>query len=315
MIKRYFSSFVLGSTVITGLFSCTSPGTGKTDTPTSGHAFISADESYKLILDAELDMFHYLYKDAHISAELKPEGDVVNTLLNNDSCRVAIISRMLTAEEKKFFESRKLYPIETKVAIDAVAIIVHNDNRADSMSMEQLRGIFSGKISLWNQLNAAGSTDSIHVIFDAKNSANARYLNEKFLDGSSQFPANCFALSGNPDVINYVSEHPNSIGIISVNWISDRDDSISHSFLKKVAVVALSTDLNPYLFYQPYQAYIADGSYALTRYVYMINREGRTGLGTGFVAFVAGEKGQRIILKGGMVPATMPTRIVEIKTE
>ena len=307
--------YIFGFILIAGLCSCENSGTGKTDTPTSGNAFISVDESYKLILDAELDMFHYLYVDAHITAEVKPEGDVINTLLNNDSCRAAIISRKLTNEEKKFFESKKSYPIETKVAIDAVAFIVHNNNKADSMSVAQLRDIFSGKIKLWNQVDSTSQSDSLVIIFDAKNSANARYLNEKFLGGSSQFPKNCFAVNSNPDVINYVSEHPNSIGIISVNWISDRDDSISHDFLKKVKPVALSSDLNPYLFYQPYQAYIADGSYPLVRDVWMINREGRSGLGTGFIAFVAGEKGQRIILKGGMVPATMPTRIVEFKTQ
>jgi phosphate transport system substrate-binding protein len=297
------------------MLSCGNSNTGLSDTPTSGKAFISVDESYKLILDAELSMFHFLYKDAHISAELKPEGDVIQTLLNNDSCRLAIISRKLTNEEKDFFKKKKLYPIETKVALDAVAIIVHNDNIADSMSMDHLRAIFSGKIFSWNAIDSSAKQDSIHVIFDSKKSANARYLSEKFLSNSSQFPKNCFAVNSNPDVVNYVSEHPNSLGIISVNWISDRDDSLTNSFLKKVKVVALSSDINPYLFYQPYQAYIADGSYPLIREIWAINREGKSGLGTGFVAFVAGEKGQRIILKSGMVPATMPTRIVEIKTE
>jgi phosphate transport system substrate-binding protein len=44
----------------------------------------------------------------------------------------------------------------------------------------------------------------------------------------------------------------------------------------------------------------------------MINRQTRAGLVTGFVSFVAGEKGQRMILKSGLVPATIPSRIVEI---
>ena len=39
------------------------------------------------------------------------------------------------------------------------------------------------------------------------------------------------------------------------------------------------------------------------------------GLGSGFIQFVAGEKGQRIILRSGMVPATMPIRLMQIKSE
>jgi phosphate transport system substrate-binding protein len=50
----------------------------------------------------------------------------------------------------------------------------------------------------------------------------------------------------------------------------------------------------------------------LYRTVYIISREARAGLGSGFTAFVAGDKGQRIILKSGLVPATAPIRIVEI---
>jgi phosphate transport system substrate-binding protein len=44
-------------------------------------------------------------------------------------------------------------------------------------------------------------------------------------------------------------------------------------------------------------------------------RESFSGLGSGFVSFVAGEKGQRIILKSGLVPATMPIRIIQTKKE
>jgi phosphate transport system substrate-binding protein len=51
------------------------------------------------------------------------------------------------------------------------------------------------------------------------------------------------------------------------------------------------------------------------REVYTINRETFTGLGSGFIAFVAGEKGQRIILRAGMVPATMPVRLIQVKKE
>ena len=47
----------------------------------------------------------------------------------------------------------------------------------------------------------------------------------------------------------------------------------------------------------------------------MHSRESFTGLGSGFVSFVAGEKGQRIILKSGLIPATMPIRIIQVNNE
>jgi phosphate transport system substrate-binding protein len=82
-----------------------------------------------------------------------------------------------------------------------------------------------------------------------------------------------------------------------------------------VNVLSVASEENPGDFYQPYQATIYSGEYPFSRNVYSINREGRTGLGTGFEAFVAGEKGQLIILKAGMVPATQPVRMVKITNE
>jgi phosphate transport system substrate-binding protein len=44
----------------------------------------------------------------------------------------------------------------------------------------------------------------------------------------------------------------------------------------------------------------------------MVSREARSGLASGFIAYVASDKGQRVVLKLGLVPATMPIRIVEV---
>ncbi len=76
--------------------------------------------------------------------------------------------------------------------------------------------------------------------------------------------------------------------------------------------MGISTD-EDYL--QPYKAYILMKKYPLSRTVYIISREGRTGLGSGFLAYVASDKGQRIVLKSGLVPATAPVRLVELKRQ
>jgi len=60
---------------------------------------------------------------------------------------------------------------------------------------------------------------------------------------------------------------------------------------------------------------LADASYPLRRPVYMVLAEGKSGLGTGFVSFVANHKGQRIILKHGLAPHKVPPREIEIVTQ
>jgi phosphate transport system substrate-binding protein len=65
----------------------------------------------------------------------------------------------------------------------------------------------------------------------------------------------------------------------------------------------------------PSQGTLADRSYPLRRQVVMVLAEGKSGLGTGFVSFVANHKGQRIILKLGLAPQKIPAREVEIVHE
>ena len=67
--------------------------------------------------------------------------------------------------------------------------------------------------------------------------------------------------------------------------------------------------------FKPYQAYMVDKIYPLTRDIYIINAEPRNGLVTGFSSFVASDKGQRIILKAGIIPAVAPTRVVNMRKD
>jgi phosphate transport system substrate-binding protein len=58
---------------------------------------------------------------------------------------------------------------------------------------------------------------------------------------------------------------------------------------------------------------IAEGTYPLARDLYIINCQGYSGLGMVGFSFVAGDIGQRIILKSGLLPVRMPGRNIIIK--
>ena len=86
------------------------------------------------------------------------------------------------------------------------------------------------------------------------------------------------------------------------------------SFTKKVNIIAVSqVFINDGSYYSPQHGFIYDKSYPFVREVYLINRETFAGLGSGFVNWACAEQGQRIVLKSGLVPATMPIRLVQIK--
>ncbi len=284
------------------------------DTPTMGKIKVGVDDSYKLLLDAEIYTFQTMYKYAKIDTVLDNEADIID-LFMKDSLPLIIVNRTLTPEEEKYLNSIQIIPKTTQIAFDAIAFIVNNENPDSSFFYDQIREMFEGKLKSWKQINGKKSErDSIKIVFDNFRSGNPRYFKEKF--NLSNLPASCFAVENNEEVIKFVEKNKNAIGIISVNWVSDKADTVSHGFLSRVKVARISTPgtLDPQTtFYPPHPGYIAQGDYPFTRKVYCINRQTYSGLAYGFSAFVAGDKGQLIVLHSGLVPAAQPVRLVEIR--
>lgn len=300
---------ILLFTVILLLSGCGDSST-PTDTPTSGEITISVDESIARIIESEISTFEQIYEGAKINVHYKPEDELFKDLIE-DSSRLIIAARRLNTDEIDYFRKVEIVPTTTKICYDAVAIIVNNSNKDSLLSFNTIKEILSGRILTWKEAVKGGRGEKIQIVYDNSSSSTLRYIRE--LTQNKLSPSS-FAVRTNPEVINYVSKNHNALGIIGVNWVSDRDDSITNSFLNTIRVVGIKSDLpnvNPNEYYQPYQAYIAMKFYPMIREYYIVSREAYTGLGSGFSAFVAGEKGQRIFLKSGLVPATMPVRLVE----
>ena len=307
-----FSIVVSLAGVICFFSSCVNRGTKPiNETPTRGDIKITVDESFQPLLETEIFTFTHLYNNAFITAQYKPEVDVVNDFMN-DSVKVIVTSRKLTDTQIQYLREQLIIARTITFAYDALALVTSKENNDTLINYDTVRDIFLGKITRWNQINPKSNLGEIQVIFDHNGSGNIRKFKERF-EITGALPSNIYAVNSNPEVIDFVSRNKNAIGIISVNWISDQHDPLVMSFLKKINVLAIS---NPFMgdrtYYRPYQGSIYDKTYPFVREIYLISRETFAGLGTGFIQWATAEQGQRIVLKSGLVPATMPIRLVQI---
>lgn len=295
------------------LSSCNTVGKKATnETPTRGNIRIVSDESFQPLIETETYTFTHLYSGAKIKPVFKPEYDVMNDFMN-DSVKNIVTSKKLTESQIQYLRDTLIIARTTTYAYDALALITNRDNKDTLIKYSSVKDIFLGKIKNWKDINEKSRLGDINVIFDNNKSGNIRYFKELF-DVKDSLGKNFFAVNNNAEVINYVSRNPNALGIISVNWISDKDDSLSMSFIKKINVLAVSQQfINDGSYYRPQQGFIYDKSYPFVREIYLISRETFAGLGSGFINWACAEQGQRIVLKSGLVPATMPIRLVQIK--
>jgi len=285
------------------------------NTPTTGITSICADETFRPVIEAEIDVFKGIYGYTELDAKYVPERESFRQLLNGD-VQLIVASRPLTVEETAFMNQKKIFPRQSKIATDAIALVVSPSSIDTLITVDQIRAILTGKLTQWNQINPASSAGKIKVVFDNEKSGIVKYLVDSICAGKL-VTSNVFALEYNRDVIEYTSKHPGVLGFIGASWISNPDDSLHLSFHRKIRVVSVSNDSRPDAdnSYKPYQAYLVDKIYPLTRDIYIINAEPRNGLATGFSSFVASDKGQRIILKSGILPAIAPTRVINIRKD
>jgi len=270
------------------------------ETTLAGTTLLAADESFQPIVDQEAYVFEHLNTQARLDILYKPENNIVGLLLN-DSVRLAILSRELSANELNVLKSKNLSAETSRFAIDAVALIVNKASKDTLITVGQLKDMLNGK--------GAGN---LNIVFDNPNSSLVRYL--KTLANTGELKAkNVYALKSNKEIIRYVSEHENAIGITGFSWLNDPDDDYADA-LSKVKIMSVKDESNKSNAYvKPSQETLALKQYPLIRNLYIVNCTGKMGLGTGFAYFMLGETGQRIILRSGLLPNDIPGREINIK--
>jgi phosphate transport system substrate-binding protein len=281
------------------------------ETAKHGEISIGIDVTMEPVMQQLVDGFMADNPKAIIHPRYAPEADLVQAFLA-DSLRMVIISRELRPQEAAPLRRESLRPSATLIGRDAVVVIMHSENPQDSLSMEQLGRLMRGEAKTWRDVGGS-SDETVNIVFDAPKSSTVRMVQDQFMKSGQQLPPNAFQANDQDKVIEYVSRTPNAIGFIGYCLVSDRDDPRVQERLAKVKLARLdatdTSDVSGY-FIRPYQNEIALGRYPLTRPIYAVSRERFQGLGTGFVVYAAGELGQRIFLKAGLVPEFMPPRLI-----
>lgn len=290
-------------------------GSGEKRSNTAGDITIAVDETLSPVLEEELKVFHADYPEANITPMYISEQEAIRALLL-DSAVVAIATRGLTPEEETQFRNKHQYtPRSQKIAVDAVALILNNDNHDTLLTADEVRSIFRGEVTRWDELEDGNIADDIRIVFDNPYSSTISAV-KKFAGIEKLDSERMVATKTNTEVIKYVENNPNALGIIGVNWISHPQDSAAQAFLESVNLVGIAPDEGQPghgQYYKPYQAYLAQGYYPISRDVYFINAGMSVGLGTGFVTFLASERGQLIIFRGGLLPTRQPVRLIKIR--
>ena len=268
------------------------------ETILKGSATIFVDETLAPIIEDQVAVFESKY-DAKIKLVSKSESETVNSLFKEKSA-IAILTRNLTPQENIIFEQKKITPIITKFAMDAIAFISNKSNNDTLIDLKDVVAFMQGK----------PSPAIKGLVFDNPNSSTLHYINS--LAGIQSIPEKgVYSFKTNEEVIKFVAQNNGMVGVLGVNWLFQPMPEMQ-KYVDKVNVLSVKGLSEPN-YYAPTQNNIAEGKYSLARDLYVVNGQGYSGLGMGFASFVAGDIGQRIILKSGLVPIKIPGRRINVR--
>lgn len=226
MMKLYIALLAASLLLLSGCGN--KPKPGEDDTLTSGTITIAVDETFRPIIEEELQVFHALTPDATVHPIYCSEVEAMKLLLA-DSVRLAITTRQLTRQETAYLNNKKFFPVSVKMATDGLALIVNKQNTDSLITVDQFKEILTGKVTDWKQLNPASRLGELQLVFDNPNSSTVHYVLDSIC-GGMPLSKDLKAQKTNPEVISYVAKNPAALGVIGVNWIGNPADSTRLSF-------------------------------------------------------------------------------------
>jgi phosphate transport system substrate-binding protein len=213
--------------------------------------------------------------------------------LANGTVDIANASRPMKPEEEARIERTGSMVQEHVIARDAIAVIVHPDNPVSELTLEQVSMIFKGEINNWSEV---GGEDRIIVrVSRETNSGTHVYFLEEVIrlgnnDDHAIFSPTTLLLPSSEGIIAEVSDNPNAIGYDGLGYITPH-----------VKVVAISPlDVDYYVF--PSLETVNDGSYPISRDLYMYTLDTPTGVILDYLEWLRSDQAQKIVTDLGFVP-------------
>jgi phosphate transport system substrate-binding protein len=276
---------------------------------TKGTLKIDCDEAIYPSVRLVAEEFQAQYPQSKIELRMVQAREATSNFVN-DTVHVIVLARSLNAEERNSLSATKTWFEEYHVAQTGIAVLAHINNPLPELRMGQLDSILTGQTTRWPGWNAGGNID---IVVGDVNSSTNEILRGLVLRGK-KFALSASVMAGSGDLMEYVRKTSNAIGVVNVAWLN----GVSHEYrllgLSRPGVAPDSTQ-SPGKPYTPIQGYIFKGYYPLSTPVKIYTRELNRDLALGFISFTTSFQGQKIFQNSGLVPVTMPVRLIQLTSE
>ncbi len=288
---------ILSLALLTLLAACGRPsGEGGEAGGRAERVLIQNKGSDTLVNVAQAWAENYKDIDANVAVAVSGGGSGTGiSALINGTVDLANASRKMKDKEVKAAQENGVEPVEHVVGFDALAVYLHHDNPAESMSIPQLAGIYGegGTTDNWSQLGLTVpgcDSDEIIRVSRQNNSGTYVYFQEAVLGKTTDFRLGSRDMHGSKDVVDLVEKTPCAIGYSGLAYATE------HTKLACIAMEDGGDCVNPST------DTAIDGSYPIARPLFMYTRGEPAGKVKEYLDWILSDAGQCIILNKGYAP-------------
>ena len=275
MFKKRLVVLLCGAVIISGLVVGCGSGSAEGDT---AKITISGSTSVGPTMEVLAEVYE---KDNDVNIEVQQVGSsagIKNTI--DGTSDLGMTSRDLKDEETKEVDG-------TQIAIDGIAVITNTANKVTDLTSEQVKDIFTGKITNWKEV---GGEDAQIVVVSREDGSGTRDGFQDILGfESDELIKDAQICDGSGNVKSTVEGNENAIAYISFGYLGDTLNDVKIDG-------AEATDAN-----------VVDGKYPISRPFIVVNKkDGLSDVAKAFVDFIMSEEGQNIVAEEGFIKA--PTK-------
>ncbi|MBI5592706.1 MAG: phosphate ABC transporter substrate-binding protein [Deltaproteobacteria bacterium] len=246
----------------------------------AGNVSINGSTTVLPIAQKTAEAFMKEHPDVKISISGGGSGNGIKALIDKTT-DIADSSRAIEAKEIEQAKAKGSNPVEFIVSFDCIIPVVHSTNPLKNITLDQLKGIYTGEIKNWKEIG--GADKPIVIVSRDTSSGTYEVWEEKVMKKARVYPGALLQAS-NGAVVQSVTNNPNAIGYIGLGYLDKSVKALTANGI----VGSKETTLNK--------------TYPISRPLYMYTPVPAAGDVKNFLDFVMSDKGQKLVEEEGFIP-------------
>ena len=249
---------------------------------------ITVKGSDTMVILAQRWAENYMSKHPEVTIQVTGggSGTGISALINGTTDICDASRPMKQSEREKLKQRFNTLGVEIKSARDGLAVYVQESNPVKELTLQQLKEIYTGKITNWKQV---GGNDVKIILYSRENNSGTYVYFKDNVLGGEDYAASAQNMPGTAAVVNAVSKDKNGIGYGGA------------AYGKGIRFVKIKRDADSPA-YEPTKESIMSGNYPISRFLYMYTRSKPTGALKEYIDWILSSEGQAIVSTVGYFP-------------